>query len=305
MCLVALMGNSLQLLMHIKEFVLFLVMFTLQCWVSVLSCLLLACLYVGSLYVWRSSLPRNHPSVIKRRCVSVLLVSALSPACILSFQVDVSVLELMGVRMEGFVPASILPLLLTMVFYLGPFVHSAMDDPDDVQTWRLCVRDAVWLRNQVVAPVTEELVFRGAMLPMLVPCTGPTAAIFVAPLFFGVAHFHHIIEQRRLGKDSMSVILLVAGQLAYTHFLRARLIKSVICVSKGHVVGPVLCHSFCNSQGLPDVTSALQHPERPALLFSYLMGILLFLVLLFPLTDPFFYGAAPVCSLAPPPASVC
>lgn len=46
--------------------------------------------------------------------------------------------------------------------------------------------DAVWLRNQVVAPVTEELVFRGAMLPMLVGCTGPTAAIFTAPLFFGV-----------------------------------------------------------------------------------------------------------------------
>lgn len=56
----------------------------------------------------------------------------------------------------------------------------------DVHTWRLCVEDAVWLRNQVVAPVTEELVFRGAMLPMLVPCTGPTAAIFAAPLFFGV-----------------------------------------------------------------------------------------------------------------------
>ena len=55
-----------------------------------------------------------------------------------------------------------------------------------VQSWRLCVGDAVWLRNQVVAPVTEEVVFRGAMLPMLVPCTGPTAAIFMAPLFFGV-----------------------------------------------------------------------------------------------------------------------
>lgn len=28
------------------------------CWVSVLSCLLLACSYVGSLYVWKSDLPR-------------------------------------------------------------------------------------------------------------------------------------------------------------------------------------------------------------------------------------------------------
>lgn len=56
--------------------------------------------------------------------------------------------------------------------------------------------DAVWLRNQVVAPVTEELVFRGAMLPMLVPCTGPTAAIFMAPLFFGVGMARsHICDQ--------------------------------------------------------------------------------------------------------------
>lgn len=29
-----------------------------------------------------------------------------------------------------------------------------------------------------------------------------------------IAHFHHIMEQRRLHKDSMSVILLVSGQLA-------------------------------------------------------------------------------------------
>ncbi|XP_044077864.1 CAAX prenyl protease 2-like isoform X3 [Siniperca chuatsi] len=174
----------------------------------------------------------------------------------------------------------------------------------DVQSWRMCVGDAVWLRNQLVAPVTEELVFRGAMLPMLVPCTGPTTAIFMAPLLFGVAHFHHIIEQWHLHKDSMSVILLVSGmQFLYTTVFGA--FTAFIFMRTGHVVGPVLCHSFCNSKGLPDISSALQHPQRSALLFSYLMGLLLFLVLLFPLTDPVFYGAIPICSLAPSPASVC
>ncbi|XP_075343438.1 CAAX prenyl protease 2-like [Odontesthes bonariensis] len=228
--------------------------------------------------------------------------------------VNVPVWELMGVRVEGFLPAAILPLLLTMVFYLGPLVHCAIDNPDgftvdlqsvlDVESWKLCVRDAVWLRNQLVAPVTEELVFRGAMLPMLVPCTGPTAAVFTAPLFFGVAHFHHIIEQRRLGKDSMSIILLVAGmQFLYTTVFGA--FTAFVFLRTGHVVGPVLCHSFCNSQGLPDLSSALHHPQHSALLFSYLMGVLLFLLLLFPLTDPFFYGTIPVCSLAPPPEAVC
>ncbi|XP_072230815.1 CAAX prenyl protease 2-like [Leuresthes tenuis] len=292
----------------------------MRCRVSVLSCLLLACLYVGSLYVWRSSLPRDHPSVIKRRCASVLLVSAVSPAVLKAWMhwadvsVDAPVWELMGVRVEGFLPAATLPLLLTMVFYLGPLVHSAIDNPDgfrgelqsvlDVQSWKRCVRDAVWLRNQLVAPLTEELVFRGAMLPMLVPCTGPTAAVFTAPLFFGVAHFHHIIEQRRLGKDSLSIILLVAGvQFLYTTVFGA--FTAFVFLRTGHVVGPVLCHSFCNSQGLPDISSALKHPQHPAVLLSYLMGVLLFLLLLFPLTDPFFYGAVPVCSLAPPPESVC
>uniref|UniRef100_A0A665UAC0 CAAX prenyl protease 2 n=1 Tax=Echeneis naucrates TaxID=173247 RepID=A0A665UAC0_ECHNA len=171
------------------------------------------------------------------------------------------------------------------VFYLGPQVHSAVDDPkgftmEVLSSWRLCFGDVVWLRNQVVAPLMEELVFRGAMLPMLVPCVGPTAAIFMAPLFFGVAHFHHIIEQRRLQKASMRVILLMAATDA-TLF-------ELFSLSLGHIVGPVLCHSFCNP-----------------LLFSYAMEALLFLLLLFPLTDLFFYGAIPICSLAPAPVRAC
>ncbi|PWA23006.1 hypothetical protein CCH79_00002408, partial [Gambusia affinis] len=254
------------------------------CWVSVMSCLLLASFYVGSLYACWSTLPRDHPRVIKRRSVSVFLVSAVSPACVKLWMhwADIT------------------------FFYLGPLVQSALDNPDGfsgelhsalgiykvlleksdakhVQSWRMCVQDAAWLRSQVVAPVTEELVFRGAMLPMLVPCTGATAVIFIAPLFFGVAHLHHIIEELHLGKDNVRAIFLGAG----------------------HIVGPVLCHSFCNSQGLPDIGSALSRPQRSAVLICYLTGVLLFLVVLFPFTDPFLYGARPVCSLAASQALEC
>ncbi|XP_047235526.1 CAAX prenyl protease 2-like isoform X1 [Girardinichthys multiradiatus] len=284
-----------------------------SCWVSAMSCLLLAFFYVGSLYVWWNTLPRDHPSVIKRRCTSVVLVSAVSPAFmkiwmhLADITVEESLWELMGVRLKGFIPASILPLLLTTFFYLGPLVQSTLDNPDgftgelqsalDVQAWRLCVQDSEWLRNQVVAPVTEELVFRGAMLPMLVPCTGTTAVIFIAPLFFGVAHFHHIIEELHLGQGSVSDIFLGAGlQFLYTTVFGV--FAAFIFLRTGHIVGPILCHSFCNSQGLPDIGSALNHPQRSAVLISYLTGVLLFLVLLFPLTDPFLYGARPACSLA-------
>lgn len=58
--------------------------------------------------------------------------------------------------------------------------------PTDPRLWALCLGDVRWLRNQVVAPLTEELVFRACMLPMLVPCTGPGPAVLACPLFFGV-----------------------------------------------------------------------------------------------------------------------
>lgn len=79
------------------------------------------------------------------------------------------------------------------------------------------------------------------------------------------------------------------------------------CLSvPGHLVGPVLCHSFCNYMGFPALSSALEHPQRLTLLASYLLGMLLFLLMLFPLTEPRFYGdPTPVCSLAAGSSSVC
>ncbi|XP_070849296.1 CAAX prenyl protease 2 isoform X2 [Chaetodon trifascialis] len=198
------------------------------CWVSVLSCLMLACSYVGSLYVWRSDLPRDHPTVIKRRFTSVLIVSGLSPVFVWAWReftgvrTGPSLLALMGMRSEGLIPAIILPLLLTMVLFLGPLMQLAMDCPwsfmDGIRVafdpwfWMLCFSDMRWLRNQVVAPLTEELVFRACMLPMLVPCAGPSTAIFTCPLFFGVAHFHHVIELLRFRQGTLSGIFLSAGE---------------------------------------------------------------------------------------------
>nr|XP_005903607.1 PREDICTED: CAAX prenyl protease 2 isoform X2 [Bos mutus] len=263
----------------------------LCCWVSVFSCLSLACSYVGSLYVWKSELPRDHPAVIKRRFTSVLVVSSLSPLCVLlwreltGIQPGTSLLTLMGFRLEGIFPAALLPLLLTMILFLGPLMQLSMDCPCDLadglkfvlapRSWARCLTDMRWLRNQVIAPLTEELVFRACMLPMLAPCTGLGPAVFTCPLFFGVAHFHHIFEQLRFRQSSVGSIFLSAG----------------------HLIGPVLCHSFCNYMGFPAVCAALEHPQRRPLLAGYALGVGLFLLLLQPLTDPKLYGSLPLCVL--------
>jgi len=51
----------------------------------------------------------------------------------------------------------------------------------------------------VVAPLSEEWTFRACMLPLLLQCFTPATAIFVCPLFFGVAHFHHVMERVKMG----------------------------------------------------------------------------------------------------------
>eukprot|EP00069_Balaena_mysticetus_P012823 bmy_07817T0 len=326
----------------------------LCCWVSVFSCLSLACSYVGSLYVWKSELPRDHPAVIKRRFTSVLVVSSLSPLCVLlwreltGIQPGTSLLTLMGFRLEGIFPAALLPLLLTMILFLGPLMQLSMDCPCDLadglkvvlapRSWARCLTDMRWLRNQVIAPLTEELVFRACMLPMLAPCTGLGPAVFTCPLFFGVgefvqpgpaeiflaweprmgfgaragpigqagrnvtwfssfsAHFHHIFEQLRFRQSSVgSIFLSAAFQFSYTAVFGAY--TAFLFIRTGHLIGPVLCHSFCNYMGFPAVCAALEHPQRWPLLAGYALGVGLFLLLLQPLTDPKLYGSLPLCVL--------
>ncbi|XP_053823973.1 CAAX prenyl protease 2 isoform X2 [Vidua chalybeata] len=253
---------------------------------------------------------RDHPAVIKRRFTSVLVVSGLSPALVwlwkelTGVKADTPLPALLGLRLEGLLPATLLPLLLTMILFLGPLIQLSMDCPWrwldgirvalDPRVWALCLGDVRWLRNQVVAPLTEELVFRACMLPMLVPCTGPGPAVLACPLFFGVAHFHHVIEQLRFRHGSVgSIFMAAAFQFSYTAVFGAY--TAFLFLRTGHLAGPVLCHSFCNSMGFPALGAALGHPRRRALLPAYLLGVLGFLLLLHPLTEPAFFGARPPC----------
>uniref|UniRef100_A0A672SVR7 Uncharacterized protein n=1 Tax=Sinocyclocheilus grahami TaxID=75366 RepID=A0A672SVR7_SINGR len=56
-----------------------------ECWISVVCCLLLACMYVGSLYVWRGNLPRDHPNTIKKAFHQCFVLSAASPLVVLAW----------------------------------------------------------------------------------------------------------------------------------------------------------------------------------------------------------------------------
>ncbi|XP_067831697.1 CAAX prenyl protease 2 isoform X1 [Heptranchias perlo] len=244
-------------------------------------------------------------------CLGTFSVMAVDVAATHGFQ-GPSLLMLMGVQLEGIFAAACLPLLLTMVLFFGPLIQLVMDYPWDFidgvkvfldpQFWVQCLADMRWMRNQVVAPLTEELVFRACMLPMLVPCTGLSRAIVTCPLFFGVAHFHHVIELLKFRQGTVAGIFVSAVfQFSYTAVFGAY--TAFIFIRTGHLIGPVLCHSFCNYMGFPAIGAALDHPQKLTIFFFYLLGVVLFFLLLFPMTDPVFYGNLAICHLTRPDSS--
>ena len=140
----------------------------------------------------------------------------------------------------------------------------------------------IWiaLRNKVIAPIFEEIAFRGCMIPPLF-ATGqfqPGTVVWIAPVFFGLAHAHHAILRLQQGEAIVQVVLVTIFQFLYTTlfgvyaghaFLRCR---SVIAV--------ILSHSFCNSMGLPSLqflsSSSALYPYRVVLMVAHLMGIVAF-----------------------------
>lgn len=54
------------------------------------------------------------------------------------------------------------------------------------ECWKTNLQDILWIRNQIVAPISEEFTFRACMLPQLLKCYLTSQAVLVSPLFFGV-----------------------------------------------------------------------------------------------------------------------
>jgi prenyl protein peptidase len=121
----------------------------------------------------------------------------------------------------------------------------------------------IQLRNLLIAPIAEEVIFRSILLPPLL-CSGftPIKSSWVAPLFFGVAHFHHFYMKRNpCGRKQLVLGLIL--QWSYTTLFGAY--ASHVFIRTGSLWGICWIHSFCNYMGLPEV----QFLNRDSMLFAY------------------------------------
>lgn len=274
----------------------FIMLDPINIWTSVGVCSLLSLSFVLSLYFVDPGLPRNHPSTVYRRILAIAAMCAVAPSALyilLRSQVEVisvtSFASELGLRWSGLVAATCYPTLLTLTLYAGPIFHNWLDGNPLIGQEIKTQRSDIILRNYVVAPFAEELVYRACMLLLLSPAIGEQYAVLFCPIFFGIAHVHHLIDWYRVsdGTSFGQACLTVLVQFCYTSIFG--LFAGFLFVRTHHLVSLFLCHSFCNVMGLPPLDSALIHPRKYLILPVYLLGIVLFFSLLFPLTAPSLY----------------
>ncbi|XP_071690675.1 CAAX prenyl protease 2 [Rutidosis leptorrhynchoides] len=286
--------------------------------VAIAACTAMTFFYVAILYsptvVLRLPPPSSYKSFMIRRfiCAAIsTVVSLIVCAFILpikSWEVSY-LLSAYGIRLHHTWEGVVLPLFLTSSMYAGSFVLKivslwstwAEDSDDQINlsfdglkrilqkfvNWMLSLVDNIsaW-RIYIVAPLTEELVFRACMIPLLL-CGGfkPYTVILLSPVFFSLAHLNHLLEFY-MQQDSgfLRAAMVVGFQLGYTVIFGSY--ASFLFVRTGHIAAPLVSHVFCNYMGLPVFFSH----KTGMVSVAFVAGVVSFVYLLFPLTSPDLYN---------------
>ena len=63
-------------------------------------------------------------------------------------------------------------------------------------------------------------------------------------------------------------------------------------VFTGHIIGPIVCHTFCNFMGFPEFGVVVRYPplRRTVVSMLFVVGLIGFALLLFPLTNASWYS---------------
>ncbi|KAH9848746.1 hypothetical protein C2E23DRAFT_937423 [Lenzites betulinus] len=180
----------------------------------------------------------------------------------------------------------ILPCLVVPILYLGPLYVSWLCETLPAQR-RWSVRTNflplfqtwVGVRNYIVGPITEEVVFRACMLAVYhMAGTSRGKLIFLTPLAFGAAHLHHAWDTyNRFGRTASAArvaMLTTLFQLAYTSLFGFHC--AYLFLRTGSLLPPTISHIACNILGLPQYALHLRiFPTRRRIIqLAYVLGIL-------------------------------
>jgi len=264
----------------------------------------LSLIFVFSLHLWKllgyRDENRDATGTIQRRFLSSVLTCLCSAAMVYSMAQEARLeerghtfRELLGLSFWSLHWPCIRCLALTAALFLGPIVQHFlavwMGGAELVE-----LRGSPWMaaRNYVVAPLSEEFVFRACLVRLWVAASFPEGAIiFLSPFCFAMAHTHHFVEHVRRHGNKQSALVEVAFQVFYTSLFG--MFSNFLLLRTGSLTAVIVAHSFCNHQGFPDLSfmssyrGNVLYTQRHLIGALYLVGILVFSLLMAPLTAGF------------------
>lgn len=94
--------------------------------------------------------------------------------------------------------------------------------------------------------------FRSAIVPLyLLAHTSPGRIVFIAPLYFGIAHIHHFYEFRLTHPDTPGLNALLRSLFQFGYTTIFGWYATFVFLRTGSLLAVVVIHSFCNWCGLP------------------------------------------------------
>lgn len=224
-------------------------------------------IYVLPFYISKTTRPspqlsRDAPSVIKGRIASVTTSCIISSVCTFiilctaDHETPLQALHILGWYPVG-VEESVKAVALTAILFLGPLFEAGIAEG----RWRSWMRlrglnttISGWIgyRTFVAGPITEEVLFRSASVPLLLLAHAPNQTIiFLTPIIFGLAHVHHFYEFRitHPHEPISGAIARSLLQLTYTTMFGSY--ATFLYLRTGSLLAVILAHAFCNWMGFP------------------------------------------------------
>jgi len=251
--------------------------------------LFLSITFVSNLYLLIPrhvrSLPRNHKLHVQWRIISVLftvglvLISYPLLFCRHTYSVNnykninTNILNILGMTRFSFAP-----ILQILILYLGPLVTLFLRWLKSYNiNYKIKIESWCSIRDYIIGPVSEELVFRSCSLPpWLLLSQQKSLSIsqicLIVPLFFGLAHVHHFYMKLNSHIKPFSLLLSTIFQFLYTTLFG--IYVSYIYIQTASSASIILVHCFCNILGLPNM-SFLWEKRYKKNLFSGLEKIII------------------------------
>lgn len=279
----------------------------------------LTVLYVGVLYLHPRTRPtktarRDDPAVVKTRMVLLSIVTfainfAVVPYILISQKVFSTWFWAWSAqKLWSPLPLQLLldilkSLALTSILFIGPLADSlyfryqdrrdtlgygpSYAPPGALMTEiRRELSTLYGIRNYIVGPATEELVYRGGILALFLSThLSLRTLVLYVPLFFAVAHVHHGYEMYLEGSyPGRLIVLTTLFQLLFTTIFGWY--ATFLFLRTGSVWPAFLVHSYCNALGPPEF-GVVGKNRTQTLIYRLLLvvGVVGFSFALYPLTD--------------------